>query len=212
MNMPDSKLHKSIKSAIHPNWHLACSSATPDQPDENITGKTVWHLTEPDTDPRLHNLLTIHARDSIAFSLDQKGKTPFPFLGTALAGMHTVADGIVVTTHEGHDYIIIIELKTTPNLRSKNKAIQQIHASARLMEWLCKTLVALEHWAGEPTVIGVISYKPREIPRRVGTAREMPKAVDDAGIAVFELSNQVLDVPMMLAALTAASDADGALS
>lgn len=196
MENPNLPLRRSIEQAIHPNWLLAHERHTRLQDGGE---RIVWHLTEPDAE---HCLLKIHAHAAVAFSLDQRGKSPFPFLGTGLAGMHTVADCIVVTEYQGIDYIVIIEMKTTPNPRSKKKAVQQILASGRLMEWLCKTLQALEHWHGMPMVVGVISYLPRETPRKGTFARALPQPENQGGIAVFELTHHpVLDLPGMLAVL-----------
>lgn len=204
MTRTEPILHQRIAQAIHRDWHFEPSE--PDQHDHAVNAhvqrkKTIWRISEPASS---HDLLVIHAHDSIAFSLDQKGKTPFPFLGKALAGMHTVADCILVTQYKNTEYILIIEMKANPGHGARPKAIKQIQASARLMEWLCKTLSALDHWRGEPVYLGVISYLPREQARKGTSVREAPPKVplpdeQDCDFPIWELRNRErLDVPLLL--------------
>ncbi|MEN9864608.1 MAG: hypothetical protein RL748_198 [Pseudomonadota bacterium] len=208
MTSLEQLLHKNIEKAIHPDWHFTPVNA--DGGDAMVDGqvrrkRTVWHITEPESE---HNLLIVHARDSIAFSLDQNGKKPFPFLGGTLAGLHTVADCILVTEHNGGDYVFIIEMKNKPGHGARPQAIKQIHASARLMDWLCKTLNALKHWEGTAVFIGVISYKPREQPRKGLSVRETPVPVQEGDVPIFELKNHpILDVPLLLTEWVAMGDA-----
>lgn len=191
MTNHNARLHVIIQAAINSAWELKKNDG-------------FWNITEPQAK---HDLLQIRCGHGFAFSLDHPDKPyqPFPFLGSNLSGLCAVADGILVTEQAGIDYIIIIEMKSSDS--GTHKAIQQIHASKRLMVWLCDSLHYYKHWSGDLNFIGVVSLLPRRHAVKQTTSRAagaaIPKPVRHGDIAVFHLDNHpVLDVKRMLETLS----------
>ncbi|MDD2728834.1 hypothetical protein [Malikia sp.] len=148
-----------------------------------------WQIQEPDSG---HSLFEIGGGQSLAFSLDKKGADCFPFFSSsAQTGMRQVTDAIVVAEVVGQPYVIAVEMKTTPN--DKSKALRQIESGRCLFEWMERLLRFHGHVGSPASFCGVVSLKPRKQERK-GTTRRgaelpMPERSPFGDYPVFVLQN-----------------------
>jgi len=138
-----------------------------------------WCLERRDSDwfVREHNKtetpeLKVFGAKAFGFSLDQAGKTPWPFL-QAMKGVRSVCDAVVVTCVEDCHYVVAIEMKSS----NTSKAGKQIKGTRLLAQWLLDVLALHGHWTEEWKFCGVISCTPRRQERK-GTTRRVREAID----------------------------------
>jgi hypothetical protein len=131
-----------------------------------------WSIEEPNAG---HSLFEFGGSKSIGFSLDRGSVNAFPFCSAALGGMRKVNDGLIVGQVEGKDYVVAIEMKTSPN--KKPEALRQIQSGQLFINWAIELLRLHKHYSGEYAFLGVVSVKPRKQPKKGTSQRsaELPK-------------------------------------
>lgn len=123
---------------------------------------------------------------AVGFSLDQRGKNPWPFLAN-LAGVKKVCDAILVARIEDIHYVIAVEMKSG----NTNKAPKQIASAHHFVEWLRGLLRLHDHWKDGWTFCGLISASPRKTERKGTSRRKLDMSVSRSrGYAIATIRNQ----------------------
>lgn len=149
-----------------------------------------YWLDREDRDWFLDDNVKLHAphRHSVAFSLDNRKKPPFGFLGgNPPAGVAKMCDAIVALFDGGKLYVFIVEQKTQ-NLDEHEK---QLANGKFFCDWLFSLYREYGHCNEEPVYIGLLVWRPRERPgigqmtHRIGETRKHKLFAD-----FFEIRNK----------------------
>ncbi|PIF92618.1 hypothetical protein CLU86_3565 [Acidovorax sp. 62] len=130
---------------------------------------------------------------SHAFTLDQGGEDVFPFFSTALKGVKSVNDAIIVAIVGKDAYVVAVEMKTSRG--QTGDALRQIESGRLFSAWVRQLLSFHGHSAGGPCkFFGVVSLKPRKQVRKGSTTRsaELPAPIPSThggGYPCFVLEN-----------------------
>jgi len=174
-----SPLVKCFEQLIHPDWKLPRDGS-------------LWILTEPKNQNKQDKNYQIEliGGPSFAFSLDQPGTDPWPFIMNAedMRGMRKVCDALIVMQRDEQNYVIALEMKSN----NEGKAERQIASSHLLINWLIDLLKLHNHWNGKWNFCGVISFTPRNQERKGATAKKTPVPKPSSshwGYPVYRLHN-----------------------
>ncbi len=132
----------------------------------------------------------IAAGAALGFTLDRAGKNPLAFIkeNTALAGMRSFCDAVLVCNTEPVPVVVLLEMKS----KNAGNARQQILRSKKLVEWLLGLLTLNGHCRETPRFIAVISQGTRSQERKGTSVRraQLPTPDDLDGIPCWTLMNQ----------------------
>lgn len=158
--MSNPSLVSLFESLIHKDWQLPQEAG-------------YWIITEADKGAT-HTEVKIGGCKSIAFSLDIKEKNAWPFLSSALGGIRSVCDGIIIAEYQKKTFCILVDLKSS--LSNKSDALAQLRSGYLLQQWLINLLSLHKHWSRQTTIhyIGIISLEPRKTTPKGTTIKRTP--------------------------------------
>ncbi len=146
-----------------------------------------WRIQEPEAG---NSLFEIGGCQSTAFSLDQKGQNVFPFFTFETQGIRQVNDALVVAQVDDKFYVVAIEMKTSTG---ESKALRQIESGRFFIEWAVSVLRFVKACSDDYIFFGVVSFKPRNQPRKSGSRRSaelpIPSVSPHGSYPVFRLRN-----------------------
>jgi hypothetical protein len=147
--------------------------------------------------PEVH----IAAGAALGFTLDRGGKNPLAFIkeNTALVGMRSFCDAVLVCNTESVPVVLLLEMKS----KNAGKARQQILRSKKLVEWLLGLLILNDHCRETPRFMAVISKGTRNQERKGTSVRraQLPAPDDIDGMPCWTVMNRrVLHVVDLLKA------------
>lgn len=148
-----------------------------------------WVLAEPKAP---NSRFELAAGQSHGFTLDKPGIDVFPFCSTALKGVKSVNDALVVAKVNNEVYVVAVEMKSSKG--QIQDAVKQIETGRLFAAWIRELLSLHGHWhGGACKFFGVVSLKPRSQSRKGTSTRGavLPApAMARAGYPYFVLTNQ----------------------
>ena len=138
--------------------------------EENLSLKhngKEWLLNESNINYRF----IYPSKKSFAFKIDIN-EGAFPFF-SARPPQHTakMCDFLVVLISDENDYVFSVEIKSSRNSHFE----KQLRNGYYFVEWLVNLLREHGHYKKTPIYLGLLIWKPRKIPKKGTTRRNIPK-------------------------------------
>ncbi|WP_171940486.1 hypothetical protein [Herbaspirillum rubrisubalbicans] len=164
-----------FQEMVAPDWHLDRDGSK-------------WIIREENKGSN-NKEVQIHGCSCFAFSLDQKGKDPFPMLSGKPPGMKRVCDAMIVAVWNGKTYFCAMDLKSS----NSSGATKQLEAARRTFEWLAGMAKFTGAEFNSYVFFGVINLAPRDMVRK-STSRKSaeippPENSTYGGYKYFQLRN-----------------------
>lgn len=182
--MTSEEFFNTVRDAINPDFHCQAHGGKLEHIEQHHDGSTSSFCLKP-------------SGKMVAFSLDKKGKDPFPILAPGLNSRNDLT--VVCLGSDGTALVFVIECKNSGN---PGNAQHQIECGIAFCEYLFKVMLFTHGAKVAPRYFGVAAYRPAT-PLK-GTTR--PKFVDQGKHGVLR-AEWPIAVALPLAELIRAAEA-----